>query len=602
MRPTKLMRPRNLMRPGNDDRGVALPIVLVLGFVMVMLVATSLTAVRTGLDVSDRTQDTTGAVDAAYAGVQEYAARLSSDSGYQAFGNPQSTFTSASGSTVTLPTTANPAFAITAGGTWASVPGSSGTATYRYEVDNSDYATTGVVNLRSTGRVGSTTRSIVAAITQTGFIDYVYFTDLEVQDPLISGYTNCAKYAWLTPTRTPPAGSGLSTCDIAFAPSDRLTGPVHSNDTISVCGATFTGAVTSSTPTPPYSTVLSPSCAPTTYGVGSGVTFSPLLTMPASNASMATVAATSGCLYTGPTQITYNSSGTMTVKSPWTKQTEPLASATTPAKCGTLTALRSTAGATVATLNNSLLYVQGVPIATADPNYSATTTAGLPTGFTCLDSSGSFPATGSASSAGWRFGTVQYPRFGESPADGWDNGSSWDTTSPAYGCRAGDLYVSGTVKGVTTAASANYIYVVNDLQEASQSNDLLGLVGNSAVLVWNPISTNFFGVTTNLLTDSGREIDAAILSVQHTFQVQNFRKGSTRGTLTVFGSIAQKYRGPVAAGNATGITSGYAKDYQYDPRLTSVVPPYFMAPASSLFSVSRYAQVAAAFASTGAAQ
>ena len=182
------------MRPRNDDRGVALPIVLVLGFVMVMFVATSLTAVRTGLDVSDRTQDTTGAVDAAYAGVQEYAARLSSDAGYQAYGNSASTFTSASGSTVTT-TTANPAFAVTAGGTWASVPGSAGTATYRYEVDNSDYATTGVVNLRSTGRVGSTTRSIVAAIKQTGFINYVYFTDLETQDPLISGSTSCARCA-----------------------------------------------------------------------------------------------------------------------------------------------------------------------------------------------------------------------------------------------------------------------------------------------------------------------------------------------------------------------------------------------------------------------
>jgi Tfp pilus assembly protein PilX len=595
------------------DGGMALPVVMVTGLVMAVLVGGSLTAVSTGLKVSDRTQDTTGALDAAFAGVQEYSARLSANANYQAYGNPLSTFTVASGSVVVLPTTTNPAFGLGTTGTWASVPGSSTSASYRYEVDNSGYATTGVVNLRSTGRVGSVTRSVVAQVRQSGFINYLYFTDYEVQDPLISNNQACAAYAWQSSSTST---RNSNSCIISFAPTDTIQGPVHSNDTLSICGSTFGGAVTSSNPKTPISTTPSGCTTSATYAVGNGVTYSPQLSMPASNLSMQTVAAASGCLYTGPTQITYNNDGTMTVKSPWTKKTEPNgSSSTTPAMCGTIAALTSTSGAKVSVLANNLLYVQDVPTSTTDPNYSSTAKSSWPANFTCLDSSGSTAATSSTSSAGWTFGSTSYPMASEVPPTGWDNGSSWDTTTPAYGCRSGDLYVSGTVKGVTTAAASNYVYVVGDLIEKSRTADLIGLVGNSAILVYNPESSTTTTTTTGsgrnqqttttttytpLLTDSGREIDAAMLSVQHTFQVQNYNRGGTRGDLTVYGSIAQKYRGPVATASNGTIVNGYNKNYQYDSRLTSAVPPYFLAPTSSIFSISRVAQVAAAFSSTGA--
>lgn len=590
------------MRRSRDlgDRGVALPVVMVLGMVMALLVGTSLTAVSSGLQVSARTQQTSGAADAAFAGVQEYAARLSADANYYSYGNAQSTFTSTSGSAVTASTT-NPAFGVGPSDTWATVPGSSGTATYRYEVDNTGYATTGVVNLRSTGRVGTVTRSVVAQVRQTGFINYLYFTDYEVQDPIISGRQSCEVYAWQT-TRD-------AACNISFGTNDKIQGPLHSNDTLSICGAKFGGAVTSSNPKtpPPISTTPSGCTSTATYAVGSGATFSPQLSMPSSNLSMRTIAAKTGCLYTGPTQVTYTGNGKMTVKSPWTKQTEPSASSNTkPDKCGTLADLRSSSGATVSVLANNLLFVQDVPTDRADPNYTSTT-ANWPTGFTCLDSSGDSAAADSSSSAGWKFYDVQYPRSDEVPASGWGSGYVWDTTTPAYGCRSGDLYVSGTVQGITTAAASNYVYMVGDLIEKSRTADLLGLVGNSAVLVWNPMKVetvtyngNRYAVYRPILTDTKREIDAALLSVQHTVQVQNYDRGAERGTLTVFGSIAQKYRGPVATLYESGLITGYYnKDYQYDARLTTVVPPYFLAPTSSIFSVSRIAQVPAAFTSTG---
>lgn len=594
------------MRRSGDDRGVALPIVMVLGLVMAMLVGTSLTAVSSGLTVADRTQDSTGALDAAYAGVQEYSARLSADSTYQTYGNSLSTFTIASHSTVTASTT-NPAFGVGANGTWATVPGSSGTAAYRYEVDNSGYATTGLVNIRSTGRVGTVARSLVAQLRQTGFTNYLYFTDYEALDPLISGRQDCVAHIW------DPAHP--DSCQvIQFGPNDTIQGPAHSNDTLTICGTTFRGAVTSSSPETPIASTPDNCTSTATYAVGGGVTYSPTLAMPPSNSTMQVFAASSGCLYTGPTQITYNSDGTMTVRSPWTKQTEPSNStSTTPPKCGAPKELQSTAGATVSVLSNSLLFVQDVPTDSSNPNYTSTSKANWPANFTCLDSSGSNAAADSASSAGWKFGTVQYPRANEVPPSPASSVTSFSTSPPAYGCRSGDLYVSGMVQGVTTAAASNYVYVVGDLKYSSRTTDVLGLVGNSAVLVWNPMSAT---VTTKnqqttvtyspILTDSGREIDAAILSVQHTFQVQNYDRGTARGTLTVFGSIAQKFRGVVASalvssnGTITSTTGYFTKNYQYDSRLASVVPPYFLAPASVIFTLSRVAQVPTAFTSTGA--
>ena len=51
-------------------------------------------------------------------------------------------------------------------------------------------------------------------------------------------------------------------------------------------------------------------------------------------------------------------------------------------------------------------------------------------------------------------------------------------------------------------------------------------------------------------------IDAAILSLQHSFIVDNYNCGARLGTLTVNGAIAQKYRGPVGTVSGTSPSHG----------------------------------------------
>jgi hypothetical protein len=78
-------------------------------------------------------------------------------------------------------------------------------------------------------------------------------------------------------------------------------------------------------------------------------------------------------------------------------------------------------------------------------------------------------------------------------------------------------------------------------------------------------------------------IYAAILALNHSFIVDNYDCGNQLGTLHVYGAIAQLFRGPVA----TSGNSGYLKDYSYDDRLATTEPPYFLNPVSAHWSVSR---------------
>jgi hypothetical protein len=485
-----------------------------------------------------------------------------------------------------------------AGRAWASVPGSGGRASFRYEVDTSLYKTTGVVRLRSTGLVGSTTRTVLSTIRVRGFVDYIYFTDYEIQDPKLTGKpATCELHAW--EGRNPTCGT------IQFARTDHLNGPVHSNDTLVICGTTFDGAVTTANPKQPLYVKADPSCPAPKFGPGN-ITHASTLPMPQTNSQMkaetrSDVSTSPGCLYTGPTTITYNADGTMTVVSPWTKYTNITAtSGSDPGECGSVAALHSAAGATVGQLDANLLYVQNVPTDSSDPNYSSTSASAVPAGFECLGTDGSTAIDGSNASAGWRFGGDQYPAAGEAPASGWylngTDSSHWDTTTPAYGCRSGDLFVKGKVATQTTAGSENYIYVTGDIAYGDKNSDVLGLVGQNGVLVWNPMSA----LNLPLLPGLDREIDAAVVSVAHTFQVQNFDQGPVRGTLTLFGSLAQKFRGPVGTGTTTTQITGYAKNYAYDPLLVSVTPPKFLAPSATSFVLVRYASVETAFTAAGA--
>jgi len=573
------------LRLRERDEGVALVMVIGVGSVLTLLIVAAVALSVGSSRNATADEQWNAALAAAYAGVEEYQARLSDEPSYVKYGNPSSTFSNPSGnavSTVQLPITLNPAFGLGATGTWVTVPGSTN-ASFRYEVDNSTYAATGTIRVRSTGKVGERVRSITADLRQQGFIDFLYFTDYEMSDPAVVGGGCPLTYRW--------AGRG-SNCTIQFSPTDRIGGPAHSNDTILTCGPTkFLGEVTTGNPAGGYD---NGGCAAASFDYGSPQ-YSPVVSMPATNTELKketrTDAAVSedvprpGCLYTGPTRITFLDNGKMNVRSPWTKFTtvkgDPATAgdATSDSRCGAPAALRAPAGAEVNVPTNNVVYVQNIPLTGINSATLAETTSSG-NNRRCKDTSGNSLSVNSNS---YSQNVVGYPLADEVPPQ------PGVESDDSYGCRNGDLFVSGRLSGgAVTMAAENYVYVTGDITYRNADDDMLGLIGQNAVWVHNPIRSNG-----SFLTAKNRTISAAILSVQHTFLVQNHTRGSdNRGTLTVMGAIAQKFRGPVGVSNGTGFLT---KNYLYDTRFRYTAPPKFLSPVTTTYGVNVWVETAPPF-------
>jgi len=78
-------------------------------------------------------------------------------------------------------------------------------------------------------------------------------------------------------------------------------------------------------------------------------------------------------------------------------------------------------------------------------------------------------------------------------------------------------------------------------------------------------------------------VQAAMLSVSHSFRVQNYQYGDDAplGAITAYGAIAQKYRGTVGTAGSTG----YTKSYSYDQRMKYQSPPYFLNPVAAAWQI-----------------
>ncbi len=163
----------------------------------------------------------------------------------------------------------------------------------------------------------------------------------------------------------------------------------------------------------------------------------------------------------------------------------------------------------------------------------------------------------------------------------------------------GNLYISGSYATSLTFGAENDIVVK---PPANSSNGdvrrigdaVLGLIANNFVRVYHRVNRQSDGScignynnppSAPLMTDV--TIEAAILSLRHSFMVDNYNCGSPLGTLSVTGAIAQKYRGPVGTGSGGSISTGYYKNYTYDDRLRYRSPPFFLNPVDAAWTVVR---------------
>ena len=175
----------------------------------------------------------------------------------------------------------------------------------------------------------------------------------------------------------------------------------------------------------------------------------------------------------------------------------------------------------------------------------------------------------------------------------YENADTSKEAEKEKGCA--NVYVQGVYEKALTIASANDVIITGSLYPSSVSGKLatsgsaatkpsgtavLGLIANNFVRVYHPCTSGWSG------SESGIKdpwIYAGILATQHSFVVDNPSCGKELGKLNVYGAIGQDYRGVVGTTGGTG----YLKHYEYDDRLATDEPPYFLAPLKAGWKVIR---------------
>lgn len=187
--------------------------------------------------------------------------------------------------------------------------------------------------------------------------------------------------------------------------------------------------------------------------------------------------------------------------------------------------------------------------------------------------------------------SMPYPPNGVIYVANGNCGMSYDPLNPSGdpdGC--GDATVDGTYGHNLTITAEKDVVVDGNIVKSGDS--MLGLIANNFVRVNHPATHSSSDPTscTNVYpgTMTNVRIDAAILSLNHSFTVDNYYCGAALGTLTVNGAIAQKYRGPVGTGDGAKVATGYLKNYTYDDRFRFREPPHFLDPIQSAWRVQRY--------------
>lgn len=572
------------LRTGGDE-GAALVMVVGTMIILSLFVLTSLTLVVNSTRSGRTDQDARRAYAAAQAGVDDFIARSNSNDTYYRNVNSDATNVAA------VTTAAAPR--------GATVPGSATndeTFTYQMLSSVTEVAQTGTIRLEVTGYAtnnrGTVSRKVIANLKPDSFLNYIYVTDYEVQDPALydtnvyltstgSGSNTTRYYANPAQVRAkcrnyyydgrPSVGSTINASDpntqlwykppsasapqpysgpnfngqsysiacneIQWGGTDVVQGPLHSNDSLKITGPVrFTSTQTET------SWNTSPADGHLWWGGYSSnlpanqPVYAAPLALPNDNSELVSTATTAdGCTYTGATKITLVGDK-MQVWSPST--------------------VAATANAKRTCLGNNKNQMLDVPKVIYVKDVASCT-----------------PAAGTGTSG------VGYPLPTEDP--------NYSKFSPDFPCAKGDAYVQGTLTGGLTIGSTQDIVITGDLKYTSgtSGSDVLGLIPTRNAWVYHPVDGNGVNIATFTPVFT---IQAAILTLQDSFLVQNYDTGlplSVNGnpltSLNVIGSISQRFRGPVGTGSATAISTGYSKNYVWDSRLPANPPPYFLKPVSS---------------------
>jgi hypothetical protein len=580
---------RTLRHRLRAEEGVVMLYALAATVIILASSAAAFAAINDDLPLGTADSSEKQAYAAAQAGIQRYLFELNENSEFWTECGQGANWIFSPGQTVTpvaVPGSSTETYAVTM------LP-AAGQLTYRKcsttdPVDSMVQATgedAGSFRISSTGSSGGLSRTIVANFREQSFLDYTWFTDYETADPslqvsenaagdptlqspsecasessppsgcgtnydkaLAGAETQCSQYRYAGRGTDNLAGygagnffkdSGDQCQNIEFITGDHINGPFHSNDSVLICGTPSFGTsandrVEFGGPSPGWVGAGCGNDRPTIDGNANGQAVqSSILNIPQTN----TLGPIAGLAYTGTTCLNLQSNG----------------------------------------------------IEVAQPGHGAN--ASNPSCFS-RNLSWSQP--------------VSYPSNGVLyVSNSTTNACSltYDVDDPSYtgnnGC--GTVYVSGQDAEPLTIGSDNDIVIDGNLTypTPNASGAMLGLIATNFVRVYHPVGSqpltaNTSACDANTPNATGSlpnlTIDAMMLSLQHSFIVDQYNCGGALGTLTVNGGIAQKYRGTV--GTSGGGSTGYLKNYNYDNRLRYEEPPHFLTPVEGAWDIERETECA----------
>jgi type II secretory pathway pseudopilin PulG len=411
--------------------------------------------------------------------------------------------------------------------------------------------------IESTGTVANangapSTHSIVATFKVTGFLNYIYFTQYEDEDPSLSSADPskaCEKYY---------AEQRSSSCTtIVFVTGDEVNGPMHTDDAPAVCGRPEFGRKGHApadviefghepyqggceTMKPVYNT------ASKSYIIG------PRLEAPQSDASLERYIESEEDEFEGSVHLVMNgASNTIAV----TKANGEKTSIPWP--------------------SNGLIYVRNA-------------STGCSARYEPEDSDNAAKESEEASCGDVYVGGD----YSQSLTIGAANDVIIDSSLYPVTSTGTPATTSGAIGGEPTGTATlglianNYVRVYHPMEEPCEEVE-----ETKGVYNYKTKKTEYITERRKICHPSENGIAslpspwiyAGILSTDHSFLVDNYGQGKSLGKLNVYGAIAQKFRGPV--GTTGG--SGYIKNYLYDERLAVDEPPYFLNPLNAGWKVIR---------------
>ena len=144
----------------------------------------------------------------------------------------------------------------------------------------------------------------------------------------------------------------------------------------------------------------------------------------------------------------------------------------------------------------------------------------------------------------------------------------------------GSCWVEGVVDGQVTVVSNGQMDITGDLTVADSDangprpgcDDICGLLAGTKI-----------NIVDNAANRNDCVLHAHIMAINNQgCLVEKYSQGAPRGTLTVYGGLAQDKWGPVGTGyyDAQGefhVLTGYERDFHYDWRLRTMLPPGYNA-------------------------